>query len=75
LQEALRKLKGWRTPAVLGEGDYGKGLLCGVEDRDLQRDGYKAMRYRYECALERVAEEIDGTISAALREAGKGGGA
>ena len=45
--------------AVLGNGEYDQGLMCGVEDRGLQKDGYGAMRYGYDRALERVNEAID----------------
>ena len=74
LARALEKLKNWRTPAVLGEGDYHRGLLCGVEDNDLQHEGYNAMRWGYDRALERVAEEIDETISSALSASAGGEG-
>ncbi len=69
LRRALESLKNWRTPAVLGEGDYHKGLLCGLEDRGLQGDAYEAMLWGYEQALERVGEEIDRQIDAALAPA------
>src|SRR3990167_6371504 len=59
-RKALESLKKWRDPeSVSGSGDYDKGLMCGIEDRDLQKDGYEAMRYGYDAALDRVAEEID----------------
>jgi hypothetical protein len=43
-------------PAIQGTGEYDQGLMCGVEDRGFQRDGYSAMRYGYDRALERVNE-------------------
>ncbi len=66
LREALEALQNWQTDAVLGNGEYDQGLMCGVEDRGYQTDGYSAMRYGYDRAIERVSEEIDGQIEAAL---------
>ena len=69
LTEALKILSKWREPdSVQGLKEYDQGLMCGVEDRGFQTNGYDAMRYGYDAALERVAEEIDGTIEAALEE-------
>ena len=69
LIEALEVLKDWqRSDAVQGLREYDQGLMCGVEDRGFQNDGYAAMRYGYDAALQRVAEEIDGTIETALKE-------
>ena len=60
LLDVLREILAWRDhDSVVGLGDYNRGLLCGVEDRDLQGDGYGAMRFGYDAAIERVAERID----------------
>lgn len=65
----LEKIKTWNhDDAVLGNGDYDQGLLCGVEDRGLQTDGYAAMRYGYDRAIARVGERIDGLIEQALAQ-------
>ena len=48
-----------QQPEVAGSGEYNIGLLCGVEDRNLQNDGYNAMCYGYDRALECVQEFID----------------
>lgn len=71
--DGLRKaLENWRTPAVLREGDYHKGMLCGVEDRNLQRDGYGAMEYGWDAAIERVAEVLDPIVAALAQDAPEG---
>lgn len=62
----LETLQNWRTDAVLGLGEYDQGLMCGVEDRGFQQDGYSAMRYGYDAAIARVEEQIDETITSAL---------
>jgi len=67
LEEALRDIRsGLDSDPVQARGDYHTGLLCGVEDRNLQRDGYGGMDYGYERALERVDEAIGYLIDAAL---------
>ena len=67
-EEVREALKNWQQePSVAGAGDYDTGLMCGVEDRGLQKNGYEAMRYGYDRALERVAEHIDPLIEALLR--------
>lgn len=74
LLAVLKSLQNWRDPdSVTGSGSYHTGLCCGVEDKGLQSDGYGAMRYGYECALDRVSEEIDGQIKDAIARAEKGG--
>ena len=71
IREAMEKLQHWQeSDAVLGNGEYHQGLLCGVEDRGYQKDGYLAMRYGYDRALERVSEEIDDTIKTAIFDKG-----
>lgn len=63
----LQSLAKWQEPeSVAGTGDFDNGMMCGLEDRGLQTDGYAAMRHGYDRALERVSEEIDGQIEAAL---------
>lgn len=72
--ERLRELaeaipKDWgEQPSVTGTGDYDHGMMCGVEDRGYQTDGYSAMRYGYDRALERVAEVIEEPLKALLAE-------
>lgn len=73
LRAALEDLKDWMSEdSVAGSGDYDQGLMCGIEDRGYQADGYSGMRYGYDRALERVSERIDGVIESALAtDAGK----
>ncbi len=66
--EAFKSLDKWQTDAVLGNGEYDSGLMCGIEDRGYQNNGYDGMRYGYDSAIERVSEEIDGTISSMIKE-------
>lgn len=67
LRAALEDLKDWMSEdSVAGSGDYEQGLMCGIEDRGYQADGYSGMRYGYDRALERVSERIDGVIESAL---------
>jgi len=54
-------------PAVAGTGEYESGLLCGIEDRGFQKDGYSAMRHGYDRALERCSEYIDGALAEARK--------
>ncbi len=69
VDELVKALEDLRAdPAVLGTGGYDQGLMCGVEDRGLQGNGYEAMRYGYDCALERVFEAL-GPIITALQAA------
>jgi len=73
MRRTLESLQNWRDPdSVSGNGDYAFGLNCGVEDKGYQTDGYSAMRYGYDAALDRVSEEIDSQIEEALStDAGK----
>lgn len=63
MSEAARRLSA--APDVQGEPveiDYPdfhwQGMGCGLEDRNIT-DRYEAMRYGWEAALDRVAEDID----------------
>lgn len=63
LMQNIDMLRAWmQEDSVAGNGDYDQGLMCGVEDRGYQKDGYSAMRYGYDRALERVSEYIDPII-------------
>jgi len=54
-------------PAVQGEGDWQRGMFCGLEDRGIT-DRYDACVYGYDKALERVQEWVIAGLEALLDE-------
>ena len=54
-------------PAVRGEGDWQRGMFCGLEDRGIA-DRYDACVYGYDKALERVQEWVIAGLEALLKE-------
>lgn len=47
-----------------------QGMGCGIEDRNLQTDGYGGSEYGWENAASRFTEWIKGVAEAALSEKG-----
>jgi len=55
--------------SVCLQGDYRKGLHCGVEDHDLQGRGYDAADYGFERGVDRTIEYFRGQLSALIGRA------
>lgn len=53
------------------EGDWRKGLFCGLEDVDRQRDPYEACIYGFEKGVERVLEWAQRIVEDAIKENGR----
>lgn len=50
-------------PQIDLSADYQTGLFCGLEDRDLQYDPYKACLYGFEQGVERALEWAQGLVA------------
>ncbi len=61
-------VKQMQDEPVQGQGEWDRGLFCGLEDRDIT-DRYDACRHGYDKALDKVQEWIIDEIEAAIEKA------